>query len=178
MIETTTVLSVPAARTFEVDQAALLNRQVGDAEALLLEMAAGVQDALVLRDGSDDVVAAVLVEFRHALDGEIVRLGGARGEHHLLLVCTNQLAELGARLLDRLLCLPPIRMAARMRIAELVGEVRHHRLQDARIERRGRLVVEVDRLIVAPDLGKNGHANPCILRGLGMWHIRLRYSGI
>ena len=63
MTETTTVLSVIAAlQHLEIDQAVLLHRQVGDLEALLLEMAAGIEHAFVLGHGGDDVVLAVLVE--------------------------------------------------------------------------------------------------------------------
>ena len=58
MIETRIVLSVIAARSsLEVDQAVLLHRQVGDLEAFLLELAAGIEHALVLGHGGDDVVA-------------------------------------------------------------------------------------------------------------------------
>ena len=74
MIETTTVLSVIGrAQRVEIDQAVLLHRQVRDLEALLLEMAAGVEHALVLGHGGDDVVLAVLVELGDAADGEVVR---------------------------------------------------------------------------------------------------------
>jgi hypothetical protein len=34
-------------------------------------------------------------------------------------------------------------VAAARGVAELLGEVRHHRLEHARVERRGRLVIEV-----------------------------------
>jgi len=61
MIDTTTVLSVTAAtQRVEIDQAVLLHRQVRHVEALLLEMAAGVEHALVLGHGGDDVVPASL----------------------------------------------------------------------------------------------------------------------
>ncbi len=158
----------------EIDQTVLLHRQVRHLEALLLEMAAGVEHALMLGHRGDDVVPAVLVELGDATDGEVVRLGGARGEDHFLLVGTDQLGDLAARLLDALLGFPAVGMAARMRIAELVGEVRHHRFQHARVERRGGLVIEVDRLVIAPDLGKDAHANPLKFLGCpGLANIRL-----
>src|SRR5476651_2236413 len=65
-----------SAQLLEIDQAVLLHRQIGDREAFLLEMAAGIEHALVLGHGGDDVVLAVLVELRDAADGEIIRLGG------------------------------------------------------------------------------------------------------
>ena len=167
------------AQGVEIDQAVLLHWQVGHLEALLLEMAAGVEHALVLGHGGDDVVLAVLVELGDAADREVVRLGGARGEDHFLLVGADQLGDLAARLLDALLGFPAVGMAARMRIAELVGEVRHHRFQHARVHRRGGLIVEVDRLVVTPDLGKNVHANPLNFLGcLGLANIRLCHSDI
>ena len=124
------------AQRLEVDQAVLLHRQVRDLEARLLEMAAGVEHALVLGHRGDDVVLAVLVELGDAANGEIIRLGGARGEDHFLLISADQLGDLRTRLLDTFLGFPAIRMAARMRIAELVSEIRHHRFQHTRIERR------------------------------------------
>jgi hypothetical protein len=36
-------------------------------------------------------------------------------------------------------------MVAAGRVAEMFGEVRHHRLDDARIDRRGRVIVHVNR---------------------------------
>ena len=129
--------------------------------------------------GGDDVVLAILVELGDAADREIVRLGGARGEDHFLLVGTDQLGDLAARLLHTLLGLPAVGMATRVRVAELVREVRHHRFQHARIHRRRGLVVEVDRLVVAPDLGKDVHANPLKFLGCpGLANIRLYYSDI
>jgi hypothetical protein len=52
-------------------------------------MAAGVEHALVLGHGGDDVVLAILVELGNAANREVVRLGGARGEDNLLLVCAD-----------------------------------------------------------------------------------------
>ena len=62
------------AQRLEIDQAVLLHRQVRHLEALLLEMAAGIEHALVLGHGGDDVVPAVLVELGDAADGEVVRI--------------------------------------------------------------------------------------------------------
>jgi hypothetical protein len=163
----------------EVDQAVLLHRQVGDLEAVLLEVTAGIEHALVLGHRGDDVVLAVLVELGDAADREVVRFGGARGEDHFLLVGADQLRDLAARLLDALLRLPAVGVASRVRVAELVGEVRHHRFQHARVHRRGCLIIQVDRLVVAPDLRESVHANP--LKTLccpGTDHIRVVHSDI
>ena len=69
--------------------AVLVDLEVGDLEALALEPLAGVQDRLVLGPGGDDVVALLLVELGHSLDGEVVRLGGAGAEDDLLLVASR-----------------------------------------------------------------------------------------
>ena len=163
----------------EIDQAVLLHRQVGDGKALLLEVTAGIEHALVLGHGGDDVVAPVLVEVGHALDRQVVRFGGARGVDDFLLVGADQLGDLGTRLLDAFLGLPAVGVAARMGVAELVGEIRHHRFQDARVHRRRGLVIEVDRLVVAPNLGNGVHANPLKILGRpGATYIRASYSDI
>ena len=147
MIETSTVLSVIAARELvQVDQAVRLHRQVGDLEALELQVAAAVEHALVLGDAGDDVVLLVLVEAGDALDRQVVRFGGAGGEDDLLLVGADDVRDLGARRSR-----PPPRpsqpyvVVARVRVAEPLGEIRQHRLDHARIARRRRLVVEIDR---------------------------------
>ena len=109
-----------------------MHGQVGDAEALLLELLAGVEDGLVLGDLGDDVVAALAVHLGDALDGEVVALGGAGGEDDLLGGGADELGDLLAGDLDRLLRLPAELVVAAGGVAELAGEVRHHRLQHAR----------------------------------------------
>ena len=76
----------------------------------------------------DDVVALLLVELGHALDREVVRLGRAGGEDDLLVVAADQRRDLLARVLDRGLGLPAERVVAARRVAEVLGEVRQHRL--------------------------------------------------
>ena len=83
---------------------------------------------------------------RRALQRQVVGLGRARGEHDLARVGADQPRDIGARLLDRRLAPPCRRRGSRwMRVAELLGEVRQHRVEHARVERRRRLVVEIDR---------------------------------
>jgi len=60
----------------------------------------------VLGDLGDDVVAALAIHLCDALDGEVVRLGCARGEDDLLRRCANELGDLLARGFDSLLGLP------------------------------------------------------------------------
>ncbi len=90
----------------EVDEAVLLDRQIGDLEAFQLQVAAGIQHALMLGHHGDDVVLLALVEMRDALEREVVRFGRAGGEDDLLLVRADDRRDLSARLLHRLLRLP------------------------------------------------------------------------
>mmetsp|Transcript_40877 Transcript_40877/g.108166 ORF Transcript_40877/g.108166 Transcript_40877/m.108166 type:complete len:254 (-) Transcript_40877:75-836(-) len=128
----------------EVDEAVCAHRQVGHVEALLLQPAARVEHALVLSDGRDDVVLLWMVELRHALDRHVVRLGGARGEDDLLRVGADERRHLLARRVDHLRRLPPVRVRLRVRVAVHACHVWEHRIERARIQRSGRLRIEVD----------------------------------
>jgi hypothetical protein len=112
----------------EVDQAVLLRVEVGHLEALALELAHGVEHRLVLGLHGDEVLALALVEVRRALDGEVVRFGGAGGPDDFLGVGIDQRGDLFARLLDRLLGLPAVGMRARGRVAEMLGQPGNHLL--------------------------------------------------
>ncbi len=128
----------------EVDAPVGLDRQVGDLEALLLEALHRVEHRLVLGLHRDEVVAAPLVEPGRALDGEVVRLGRARGEDDLLGAGADQGGDVAARLLDGLLGAPAEHVGAAGGVAEVGGEVRQHGLEHTRIHRRGRVVVHED----------------------------------
>ena len=131
-------------QVFEIDEAVGLHRQVGDAVAVLLQALAGVQHGLVLGDLGDDVVAALAVHLRNALDGQVVALRGAGGKDDLLGAGADQLGDLLARGLHGLLGLPAEGVVAAGGVAEHGGEVGHHRLQHPRIERSGGVIVHVD----------------------------------
>src|SRR5258708_1261462 len=93
----------------------------------------------------DDVFALALVEIRRALDGEVVAFGGAGSPDDLLGVGVEERRDVRARLLHRLLRFPTERVRAARRVAELLGEEGDHLLRHARVHRRGRGIVEVDR---------------------------------
>ena len=126
------------------DAAVLADRQVRHLEAVLLEALAGVQHRLVLGLRGDDVVAAILQELGRALDGEVVGFGRARRPDDFLARSADQRADLIARRLDRLLGRPAEAVRSAGGVAEHLREVRQHRLEHARIDRRGRVVVHVD----------------------------------
>ena len=133
----------------EVDQAAVVDRRPGEHEALALEALAGFDDAFVLGRHADDLVALALVdvalEIGGALERQVVRFGRARGEDDLARLGADQRGDLGARRLDRVGRLGAEGVAHRMGIAELLCEVGQHAVDDARVGRRRRLIVEIDR---------------------------------
>ena len=121
---------------------------------MLLQLLAGIEDGLVLGDLGDDVVAALAVHLGDALDGEVVALGGAGGEDDLLGGGADELGDLLAGDLDGLLRLPAELVVAAGGVAELAGEVGHHGLEHAGIERRGGVVIHVEGKVDA--LGERG----------------------
>ena len=97
----------------------------------------------VLDARGDDVPAPLLERTGHATDREIVRLGAARGEEHLVGVAAEQRGDLlpGAR--DGLSSTGAVRMRARW-VPEVLAQVREHRVDDLGQKRRRRVVVQVD----------------------------------
>src|SRR5262249_895924 len=88
-------------------------------------------------------------EMSRALDREIVRLAGARGEVDLPWVGVDQCCNLATRLLDGLGGDPAIGVARALRIAKGLGEKRQHCLEHPRIDPRRGLIVEINRRSVA-----------------------------
>jgi hypothetical protein len=129
----------------QVQQAVFLHVEVGDLEALALQLAHGVQHRLVLGLDRDQVLAARLVEVRGALDGQVVRFGRARRPDDLARVGADQVGHLLTGLLHGFLGLPAPRMAARSRVAEVLAQPGDHRVDDARVDRRRGAVIHVDR---------------------------------
>ena len=99
----------------------------------------------MLDRGGDDVVAFAGVRFRHAFDRQVVGFRRAAGKYDLLRRRSDQSSHLSARLLHRLLRFPSETMAAAGGVSELLREIRQHRFQHARIERRGSVVVHINR---------------------------------
>mmetsp|Transcript_20258 Transcript_20258/g.71617 ORF Transcript_20258/g.71617 Transcript_20258/m.71617 type:complete len:489 (+) Transcript_20258:292-1758(+) len=163
------------AQLLQIDEAVVLHAQVRDAEAVLLERAARVEDAFVLRLCGDDVVLALLVELRHALHRDVVRLRRTRREHDLARVGANQGRNLRARVLDGLLGLPAVPVRARVRVAVPLRQVRHHRVQHAGVERRRGLHVKVRRPPIR-ELGLDVEAREGLRLGVGDSRLRARRS--
>src|SRR5437764_7744217 len=76
---------------------------------------------------------------------------------------------MAARLFHRLLRLPAERVRAARRVAEELGEVRDHLLRHARIDRRGRGIVEVDRQLHAATFSSRWRKSLITATGLPLW---------
>jgi len=120
-----------------------VDRQAGDAKAVLLEVLGDVQDGDVFGLGDDDVVALAPVAHGVADQGEVVRLGRARGEDDLGRLGADEAGDAGAGLLEG----GRGRVAdavQRRGVAEVLREVGQHGLDDPRVDGLGGLVVGVD----------------------------------
>src|SRR5712671_3848206 len=110
------------------------------------------------------MLALGLVKVRRALDGEVVSLGCAGGPDHLLGIGIDERRHVLARLFDCLLGLPAVGVRTARGIAEMLREVRNHLLRDARVHRRGRGVIQVDRQLHAATFSEGFSAaglSPC-----------------
>ncbi len=129
-----------------LDDALTVDRQVGDAHALLLEPAADRRDGRMLHLGGDDVIFLAVSDQIEPdpFEDPVVRFGGAGGDDDVVFVPgADRLVHLIHRLAQS-------RMARRTEVVERVGiavdlrEVRVHRRFDFGVDHRGRVVVEVD----------------------------------
>ena len=121
----------------------LVHRQVGDAVALAFEPPAGLQHRRVLNGRGDDVVTALAIGRGHTLDGTVIGLAAATGEDDFCYLATQQRRHLCAGMLNCPLGLHAVGMRAR-RVAEVLVEVRHHRLRHATVNGRRGIVVQVN----------------------------------
>mmetsp|Transcript_11703 Transcript_11703/g.37170 ORF Transcript_11703/g.37170 Transcript_11703/m.37170 type:complete len:405 (-) Transcript_11703:257-1471(-) len=110
----------------EVHQPIRLHREVGDVKARLLELAARVEDALVVSLRGDDMLLLLAVEVGHALDGHVVRLSRARGEDDLLRVGPDESRDLRAGHLCGVLALPAVEVGPRVRVTILIDKEGQH----------------------------------------------------
>ena len=133
------------AHVLGIDAAVLLHRQIGHFVAVLFQALAGVQHRLVLDRLGDDVVALFAVHLGNALDHQVVGFRGAAGEDDFLGRRADQRGDLRACDFDRFFAGPAKRVVAARGVTKLLREIRQHRLHDARIDRRGRVIIHVNR---------------------------------
>ncbi len=128
----------------EIDQPVALHRQIGHAIAELFELLAGIENRLVLGGGGNDVVAFFGIHLGHALDREVVGFGGAAGEDDFAGGGADEIGDLLARFIHGLLGLPAEFVIAAGGVTEVFGEVGQHRVEDARVHPRRRVIVEIN----------------------------------
>ena len=130
----------------DVDPAVPIDRQIRHLRgARTFEGLAGVEHRLVLGHRGNDVLAFVRVEFRDALDGEIVRFGCAAGEDDFLGPRPDQVGDPAAPAVHGFLGHPAEGVIPAGRIAVDFAQIRHHFVDHARVHGCRGLVVHVDR---------------------------------
>ena len=128
----------------QVEPPFCIDRDHMDADAfVLLQPRAQRQHRRVL-DRTGDDLAPARVGLERGQDRGVVAFGAAGGEHDLMVVLgTEQALQLAARAVHRRADVGAEGMH-RGWIAELLGKERQHRLDDARIDPGGGIVVEID----------------------------------
>ena len=126
----------------------------------------------MLDGAGDDVVATAPLRRHRTLDREVVRLGRAAGEGDLRRRRADQRGDLRPRRVHGVLRFPAPRVLAAGGVAELLGEVRQHRLEDAGIDGRRGVVVEIE------GLHWSGSPGSQVLSGLRLriWGPRRRFT--
>lgn len=127
------------------DQAITARHQVSDFKSLALQRAARIDDSFVLDFRRDDVLTALFIKMRNALDGEVVRFGSTRCKNDFFARSADQRTNLIASNLYSLFSLPTETVAAAGCITKDRRQIGHHRIEYPRIERCGCMVVEVNR---------------------------------
>ena len=127
-----------------IDDAVLGHRHVCHLDApVLLEGAGGAQHRAVLDRRRDEMPSSRHGQ-RHALQRQVVALGPPAREDDLVLAATQDPGHLGPRPLERVAGAPAEGIQIRG-IAELPAQVGLRGLEDTRMHRSRRRVVEVDR---------------------------------
>ncbi len=114
-----------------------------DAETVRRERTTGIEHGLVLGRGGDDVARPA--QFREPFDGQVVRLGRAGREDDFLGFGADRRSDAGTRLADGVERARAEDMAGAGGVAEHLHEIGDHRLEHARVHRRRRVAVEIDR---------------------------------
>mmetsp|Transcript_8140 Transcript_8140/g.20006 ORF Transcript_8140/g.20006 Transcript_8140/m.20006 type:complete len:632 (+) Transcript_8140:388-2283(+) len=122
-------------------QTVLVDREVGDVPAFLLQRPTRRQYTLVLDLCGDDVFLLVAVVGGHAFDGQVVALGGPARKQNLLGLGAYQISHLLSGLLDEVLRLPAKHVAAAVGVPIHLGVEWHHGVHHPGVDGRGALVV-------------------------------------
>ena len=133
------------ADSVRIDQPGTVNRHIGHFKALLFERLAGVKDGFVLGRRGNEMVSLVAVCPGNAFERQVVGFGSPAGKDNFFRCGIDQRCYLLACRLHRFLGFPAIAVRATGGIAEFVGEVGHHGVEHRRSERRGGVMIEVNR---------------------------------
>ncbi|GBD12464.1 hypothetical protein HRbin24_00471 [bacterium HR24] len=126
----------------QVDESLSVDRQIGDAEALLLQALGGMEHSVMLDGRHDDMVAPLPHGLGHTAQGQVVGLGSARGEDDLLGPAAQGLGHGAPGPLQPLARLLRLQVHAGG-VPPVLGEVREHGFQHAGVQGRGGGVVEI-----------------------------------
>ena len=94
---------------------------------------------------SNNVIAFFAIHFRDTFDHQVVALGGAAGKNNLFGSGADQRSDLCARIFNGFFSGPSKRVIAACGISKFFREVRQHRLNDARIDLRGGVIIKINR---------------------------------
>ena len=135
-------------RTFErgqIDETIRIHGEHDDFVARGRQIPNRLEDRRMFRCKRHDPGALGIVRMAgYAAQGEVARFGRTGCENDLVVVCVDEIRDLGPRFPDRSRSIPPEAVIARMRVAEMLSEVRPHCVPDRRIKGGCGLIVEVD----------------------------------
>ncbi len=134
-----------ATEIIEVDAPVLFDRQISDLVAVLLQALTGIERRFVLGDLRDDVIALLAVHLGDAFDCEIRGFGGAAGENNFFGRRVDELGDLPASVFHGFFGLPAEFVVAARSVAEFLREIWNHGFDDARVYRRGRVIIKINR---------------------------------
>src|SRR5712691_6728726 len=119
-------------------------RDIGHFKALFLQRLAAVQHRLVLSGSRNNMAAFVTVGPGNAFECQVVRLRRTTGKNDLFWLGPDQGRNLLAGSMHRLFGFPAIPVRPARRIAELLGEIRHHGIENTGINGCRGVMIEVD----------------------------------
>jgi hypothetical protein len=131
-----------ALRVVEIDAAIALRLDAMDSVALPREQVTRLLGGGMFDGAGDD--AAVAIALHDAADRHVAGFGAAAGEDDLVRLRADQRRDMAARGVDGVFGAAAQRVTGR-RVAERVAQERQHGVEHIRRDRRGGVVIEIDR---------------------------------
>ncbi len=132
------------ANVIRIDQTQAIYRHIRNVKAIFLKCFAAIQHRLVLGGGGDDMVALVTIGPGNPFQSQVIRFRCTTGQNNLFWLGTNEGGNLLAGGMHRLFGFPAITVRTARRIAKLLREVRHHRVEDCWLNGRRGVMIEVN----------------------------------